>query len=1223
MAADLQRFLDDEPILARRQSQLERYARWARHNPGIAVLGAALTALFVTTTIASVIVARLMAHSAADERRARLEAVVAQKREAEERTKAEKARQVAETSFAEARAAEEQGRKLLYTTDMQLAPFVWNDDRSTAEQLRVLLAKHIPSSSLESHDLRGFEWYYYQHLLEHSAAVFSEPGLSVIAGAFTSNRQLVTLDENSQLRRFDLDSQHEDEASRRDLRKGSIASARGLSPDGRLAALGERTKVHVFDTATGKETFSIDSADTSYRRPIFSRDAERLVIVDDKIRWLSAASGEVIASFDEKIDRVGSLALSADGLTLAVVGGGQTGHQFSIFRLDAAAKKVTLLATGTGLLGTLNASALRPDGRRIAVGFRLAGALFVLDTATGRAIAQERAAHASPISAIAFAGDGTKLATADAEGTIKIWADAEKLNSKSAVLLTLKGRQGAIDSIDFSRDGKRLITTSADKTARVWDLENASAAIRPLERSGSTLMARFSPDGQLIASADGNSVRLWDAATGRLVRELSVGEEGRVFSVTFSPTDNRLLAVGYGGAALLSHVALVDIDAGAEIARLPGATDLPSLHADAEFSAIGALAFSPDGKYLVAGFGSKRLYTGGSLPAPLKVWEVKARRLIGRLNGHSNFCVALDFSPDGTLLASGSRDGTAILWLTATWNKAQTLVNPDQDTITSTSGRRGPVEDVAFSPDGKTLALASFRGNVQLWDVATGKWETLKGHSSAVSAVAFSPDGRTLVSGSNDQTVRLWNVQTRRELLQLDPASVELGQVRTLAFSPDGKQLLAGGIRTAFWSAAPSVWNDSKRAAEKLQTLLDSNADFPSRIRMLSENLRLHEALAKVVEGGAWSVEEKGPPPSGDHPPPATRHPSPDGAWRVMGKIPRPAGDHPPPTTHRPSQDWRVRAALAATEANWHASRKEWPQAVAAFDRLVAADPSGKGAWLRTPGLLRLATALLQENRPAVAARLLQGGAKRRTEDGLPTAALDVGPGFEYAAESERFVHDAATGELLRSLSLALNERLGKEPRNPALLELCAELAGQWSDAESQVADYTAAIEALARQKPEAEAADLERLYGRRGNAHLALRQWQQAVDDYARVVTEKTKDEALLSNQALAMAEVMLRSVSSDPAAIDREQKRRPLVKIADPWQKLAAAYRLTGDQRAVDRLAERYPKLAGRSATCSPREGTKKRTGGWRLPSTARGSRRRRPTSIYSRSAPAPMRP
>ncbi len=65
---------------------------------------------------------------------------------------------------------------------MQLAPFVWRDDRSTAEQLRVLLAKHIPDSqaATEKSDLRGFEWYYYQNLLEHGSAVFSGHAASVV-----------------------------------------------------------------------------------------------------------------------------------------------------------------------------------------------------------------------------------------------------------------------------------------------------------------------------------------------------------------------------------------------------------------------------------------------------------------------------------------------------------------------------------------------------------------------------------------------------------------------------------------------------------------------------------------------------------------------------------------------------------------------------------------------------------------------------------------------------------------------------------------------------------------------------------------------------------------------------------------------------------------------------------------------------------------------------------
>ncbi len=123
----------------------------------------------------------------------------------------------AEAAERSARAAEESGRKLLYTTDMRLAPFLWRDDRTTAEQLRVLLARHIPSesmkdergrmtktghepgssgpssliphpSSFESPDLRGFEWYYYQHLLENGAAVFSGHAESVVERGFHHGR---------------------------------------------------------------------------------------------------------------------------------------------------------------------------------------------------------------------------------------------------------------------------------------------------------------------------------------------------------------------------------------------------------------------------------------------------------------------------------------------------------------------------------------------------------------------------------------------------------------------------------------------------------------------------------------------------------------------------------------------------------------------------------------------------------------------------------------------------------------------------------------------------------------------------------------------------------------------------------------------------------------------------------------------------------------------------
>lgn len=1140
--------------------------------------------------------------SAEDADRERKMAVQAKKATETALSQVESQKSAVESSLAKAkqaeqvaRSADEAGRKLLYTTDMRLFPFVWGDDRTPAQKLRGLLEKHIPDSqgaksnseplADKRPDLRGFEWHYYQHLLDGSAAAFSGHEASVVSAALTPDGQLVTLDLNGQMRRWNLDSQAEELGSRRDLLKGGSAADRILSPDGRLAALAKEDKVHVFDTSTGKEAFQIDSPDGPARQLIFTPSSDRLVIVDNKIRWCAAAGGQVIGSLNQEFNRGLSLALSADGLTLAVVGHGTLGNQFSIFQLDPATQKVTPLAKDAGSTGTLSSAALSPDGRLIVVGRKLSGTAAVYDTATGRPLAEHGSAHASPVSAMAFSGDGYRLVTGDVEGTIKIWEDVQRLTSKSAAATTFKVHEGAITQIGFSSTGSQLVSTSADKTARVWDLRFTGTAMRVLERSGnSCYSARFSADGQLIAAADGNSVRLWDAATGSLARELSAGEKGRVYSVAFSPTDSRLLAVGYGGQVDISHVVLWDIDAGTELARLTGATDMPGLEPDDEYSgAVGALAFSPDGKYLVAGFGSPNLISPASTPNPLKVWEVASRRLIRRLNGHNGFCLSLDFSRDGSHLASGSRDGTAIIWSTKTWKATQILLNSDPDASLGQLAR-GMVDDVAFSPDGSSLAMASREGSIHLWDVATGKLlDTLKGHSSAVNAVVFSSDGRTLASGGSDRTVRLWNVESRRELVQLDSGNIEMAGVESLVFSPDGKHLLAGRSGgAAFWSTAPMEWSDPDQAAEVLRRLRKSNADFQSRIQMMSDNLGLHAALERFG-----------------------------------------------------SKDPEVLAALAATRANWHAAHGHWAAAVKEYDRLQENSPGELQSWLRTPGLLRIATALFHEGRPSVAAGLLTGGAKRRSHDGLPPVAETVGFGFMQENQSgaykiiglvpgspaarstlragdvlikvndvalsnatgiqisdqlqgeagtkvrltvrhlasgqtedvelvkEKYLPDLVTGELWRPLLAEIEARLVKEPDNAGLLELRAELAGQWSGWEEQATNYTAAIEVVKQQQPVPEA-DLHRLYRRRGDAYLALKKWQQADDDYGQGITGEINDEALLANQAMAQAEVLLEGVDSAET------------KIANPWVRLAAAYRLRNVQASIDALVKRRPQVA-----------------------------------------------
>ena len=254
---------------------------------------------------------------------------------------------------------------------------------TTAEQLRVLLAKHIPeqegrtrrnrTSCMPPHlmksDLRGFEWYYYQHLLEEQRRGFL--GARCLRRRRCFHREWSTGDARSERPGEALGPGFAGTKTKRAAATCPAApalSSASCRPTAGWPRWPKGTRFTYLTPPRAKRRSRSIPPIRPYRRLIFSRDGDRLVIVDDKIRWCNAASGEVIASVDQKFDRVESLALSADGLTLAVVGHGYDRQLFSIFRLDATAKTVTPLAKDVGLGGTLSASALSPDGQRIAVG---------------------------------------------------------------------------------------------------------------------------------------------------------------------------------------------------------------------------------------------------------------------------------------------------------------------------------------------------------------------------------------------------------------------------------------------------------------------------------------------------------------------------------------------------------------------------------------------------------------------------------------------------------------------------------------------------------------------------------------------------------------------------------------------------------------------------------------------------------------------------------------
>jgi WD40 repeat protein/serine/threonine protein kinase len=537
-------------------------------------------------------------------------------------------------------------------------------------------------------------------------------------------------------------------------KKGSGWSARFNPDESRVLTCGDTTP-RVWDARTGAELLALKGHTESVRSASFSPDGSRVVTAsqDATARVWDAKSGAEVLAIKGHTAAVMSASFSPDGSRIITASWDGTARAW-----DAASGAEVLALKGH--TSWVNSASFSPDGLRVVTAGRDRTAR-IWDARTGAEVLTLKG-HTAEVMSASFSADGSRVWTASRDGTARAW-DART----ETEVLTLRGHMPNAASASFSPDGSRLVTGSGDGTAKVWDAGTGAELLALKGHTSWINLAWFSPDGSrvLTGSLD-NTARVWDARTGAEVSTLK-GHTDRVCSASFSADGLRIVT------ASNDHTARVwDARTGAEVLTLKGHT-----------SFVDSASFSPDGSQIVT----------ASWDETARVWDARTGAEVLTLKGHTAVVPTASFSPNGlrVLTASRNHDRTARVWDARTGAEVLTL-----------KGHTGDVTTASWSADGSRVLTASGDGIVRVWDARTGaEVLTLKGHTSVVRSASFSPDGLRVLTGSLDNTARVWDARTGAEVLTLKGHT---GDLRTASWSADGSRVLTCGDTTAkVWDASP------------------------------------------------------------------------------------------------------------------------------------------------------------------------------------------------------------------------------------------------------------------------------------------------------------------------------------------------------------------------------------------------------------------------------------
>ena len=772
LAADLQRFLDDEPIRARRASVAERSWRWCKRNPLVAGL----------TMAVFLLLAAVAATASVGYAQTRL----ALRREAAEHVESDRERRRAETNLYHSLVREAQAIRRLRSAGYRQE--VWDRlkqalDLATPDKDLAQLRQEAVACLGDFVGLAPTTWARLPSDIR-SVAVHPE-GRELVIGLDDGTillRDLATGAERARL--------HEHRAPVVSL---SLAAA-----SGRMASADQDGVVKVWHPHSDGAwvctwTMAIDRTRVPMDKQ-FRYTAPRSVVLSPDGKWLFICS------------------INQPGVALWDL---TRGTRSQPFELPAP--------------GTLACLALSPDGRFLAAGYNR-DRILVWEVANG-AIKHNIPSDVGWVNDLVFSGNGHDLAYAgdsggavlgvpdfqrlsfarfgvstsvsfspdekmvafvdELNGVIRVWELAT--NREAAVL-----KQADVGVIRFSKDGQFLAGCERyfGTMVRIWDLAAAREKLVIGAHVGGTPGLAFSPDGGHLASAGmDHAVRIWDPASGRLLHELT-GFRGPVESVAFSP-DGSLLATG-------------DWSGGIRFWQVPSWHELPAPEHPLG-PIIWACAFSPDGRYFAA------CGQGG-----LVLWKIGASAATGRANSRlvlepvarpsDQKIGSLAFSPAGNLLAWTAFDGQGL----RLWDVSNSQPFPFPPLMVSM-----PMRNLAFCRDGNHLAFIRLGGVPEIWDAATRQRVYPSGPDNFRGAkvrglggmVALSPDDTWLAVQEGGGAITVWDLG-RRELVLALPE--EHGANWALAWSPDRQRLAAG-----FSDGSLVLWNIPGIRAQLAQIGLD------------------------------------------------------------------------------------------------------------------------------------------------------------------------------------------------------------------------------------------------------------------------------------------------------------------------------------------------------------------------------------------------------------------